>query len=105
MTHSTIQIARALGYHVITTASPKNHSLLKSYGAAETYDYREEGLPEKISKEHPKLSSALDCISEGGTQSLAARSLGASGGKVIVLLGPEKDAIALRNDVKIVHTL
>jgi len=100
-----IQFGRALGYHVITTASPKNFALLKSYGAAETYDYREEGLPEKISKEHPKLSAALDCISENGTQALAVRSLGASGGKVIVLLGPDKEAAALRNGVQIVHTL
>lgn len=74
-------------------------------GAAEIYDYKEEGLPEKISKEHPRLNVALDCISEGGTQSLCARSLGSKGGKVTVLLKPEKEAQELRNDVKIIHTL
>jgi NADPH:quinone reductase-like Zn-dependent oxidoreductase len=102
---SAIQLGRASGYHVITTASPKNHEYLKSIGAAETYDYRDESTPEKIAEAHPKLSHALDCISEKGTQSLAARSLGKSGGSVVVLLKPEKDAIALREDVKIVHTL
>lgn len=100
-----IQLARAAGYHVITTASPKNHALLKKMGASELYDYKEESLSEKISKEHPHLDSAFDCISEGGTQSLCARSLGSKGGKVVVLLKPEKEAIQLRNDVKIIHTL
>lgn len=100
-----IQLARSAGYHVITTASSKNHALLEKMGAAELYDYKDEGVPEKISKEHPNLSLALDCISEGGTQSLAARSLGSKGGKVVVLLKPEADAQKLRNDVKIQHTL
>lgn len=100
-----IQLARAAGYHVITTASPKNHALLEKMGASEVYDYKDENIPEKISKEHPILSVALDCISEGGTQSLAVRSLGSKGGKVTVLLKPEEDAAKLRNDVKIIHTL
>lgn len=75
-------------------------------GAAEVYDYREEGLAEKISKEHPNLHHALDCISEYGTQSLCVRSLGAIGsGKVVVLLKPDKEAKVLREDVTIIHTL
>lgn len=100
-----IQLGRAAGYHVITTASPKNHALLQKMGAAEVYDYRDESVPEKISKEHPRLNAALDCISENGTQSLAVRSLGTKGGKVVVLLKPEKEAISLRKDVEIIHTL
>lgn len=79
--------------------------MLQKMGAAEVYDYRTEGLPEKISKEHPNLNAALDCISEGGTQSLCIRSLGAKGGLVTVLLKPEKDAMALRDNVTIKHTL
>jgi len=100
-----IQLARAAGYHVITTASSKNHALLEKMGASEIYDYKDETVPEKISKEHPNLGAALDCISEGGTQSLCVRSLGSKGGKVTVLLKPEDDAKKLRNDVKIIHTL
>ncbi|KAN0064811.1 Zinc-binding oxidoreductase alcohol dehydrogenase [Thecaphora frezii] len=100
-----IQLGRAAGYRVITTASPKNHELLKSMGAFETHDYRDESTPEKIAKAHPDLSLALDCISENGTQSLCVRSLGEKGGEIIVLLKPEEDAIKLRNDVKITHIL
>jgi hypothetical protein len=74
-------------------------------GASEIYDYKDEKVPEKIAAGHPHLSAALDCISEGGTQSLCVRSLGSKGGKVVVLLKPESDAKTLRNDVKIIHTL
>lgn len=100
-----VQLARAAGYHVITTASAKNHALLEKMGASEVYDYRDASVPEKISKEHPNLAAALDCISENGTQSLCVRSLGTKGGKVVVLLKPEKEAVDLRKDVEIIHTL
>ncbi|EPQ30442.1 uncharacterized protein PFL1_01968 [Pseudozyma flocculosa PF-1] len=100
-----VQLGRAAGYRVITTASPKNHELLKSMGAYETHDYRDESTPEKIAKAHPDLSKALDCISENGTQSLCVRSLGEQGGEVVVLLKPESDAIKLRDSVKITHIL
>lgn len=100
-----IQLGRAAGYHVIATASPKNHAMLEKMGAAELYDYRDESVPEKISKEHPTLDVALDCISEGGTQSLCVRSLGSKGGKVTVLLKPETEAVERRSDVQIIHTL
>ena len=100
-----VQLGRIAGYYVITTASPKNHATLQQLGAQEVYDYRDEKVPEKISNDHPDLKSALDCISENGTQSLCARSLGTSGGKICVLLKPEREAMELRNDVKIIHTL
>ncbi|KAE8246717.1 hypothetical protein A4X13_0g5661 [Tilletia indica] len=107
-----IQLARAAGYYVITTASPKNHELVKSLGASEAYDYRDEKTPETISSKHPNLGLALDCVSENGTQSLVVKSLGkdlsqlpGGKGRVVVLLKPEKEAIALREDVSIIHTL
>ncbi|TVY38125.1 Dehydrogenase [Lachnellula subtilissima] len=36
---NAIQLARAAGYEVITTASPKNNAYLKRLGAAEVFDY------------------------------------------------------------------
>ncbi|EST05610.1 Alcohol dehydrogenase, C-terminal [Kalmanozyma brasiliensis GHG001] len=101
-----IQLAHLAGYKVITTASPKNHDLLKSLGADDLFDYRDESTPEKISSKYPKLSKALDCISENGTQQLCVKSLGQGGGEVVVLLKPDKEAIELRKgEVKIIHTL
>lgn len=103
-----IQLARAAGYYVVTTASPRNHGLVKEMGASEAYDYSDAATPETIAQKHPDLRLALDCISEKGTQSLAVRSLGASidKGKVVVLLKPEAEAQSLRSGVvEIQHTL
>ena len=36
---NAIQLARAAGYEVIATASPKNHNYLKKLGAVEVFDY------------------------------------------------------------------
>ncbi|PWZ02354.1 GroES-like protein [Testicularia cyperi] len=101
-----VQLGRAAGYKVITTASPKNHALLKDLGAHDVFDYRDESTPETIASKYPNLSKALDCISENGTQSLVVRSIGKKGGNVVVLLKPEQDAINLRKgEVNIIHTL
>lgn len=40
--HLAIQLARARGAHVIATARPAKHALLRSWGAEETIDYRDE---------------------------------------------------------------
>ncbi|KAI2602594.1 zinc-binding oxidoreductase CipB [Hypoxylon sp. NC1633] len=45
---NAIQLARAAGYEVISTASPKNHEYLKSLGASQTYDYRDPNVVKTI---------------------------------------------------------
>lgn len=40
--HLTIQLAVARGAEVVTTGSPAKHELLRSWGAAEVVDYRDE---------------------------------------------------------------
>lgn len=52
-----IQLGRVAGYRVIATGSPKNHDYLKSLGADDVYDYRDESTPEKINKKYPQLVS------------------------------------------------
>ncbi|KAF2170833.1 hypothetical protein M409DRAFT_18806 [Zasmidium cellare ATCC 36951] len=37
---NAIQLARAAGYKVISTASPSNHALLRQLGASEVFDYK-----------------------------------------------------------------
>lgn len=37
---SAIQFAVAVGYQVVTTASPKNFDLVRSLGASHAFDYR-----------------------------------------------------------------
>lgn len=41
---NAVQLARAAGYRVIATASPSNHTLLRTLGAEEVFDYRDPGV-------------------------------------------------------------
>ncbi|KAJ2956359.1 hypothetical protein NQZ79_g7779 [Umbelopsis isabellina] len=45
---NAIQLAVAAGYEVFTTASPKNHDYVKSLGASQAFDYKDEDVVKKI---------------------------------------------------------
>jgi len=61
-----IQVLRYYGYEkVFTTASKKNHALLKGYGASDVFDYGESDVVEKILKAAgggAKIPLIFDCI-------------------------------------------
>jgi len=95
-----IQLAKLSGLRVITTASPKNHELLRSLGADEVFDYRDEQVVDKIKKAtNNELEYGLDCISEKGSVELSANSFGSKGGHLILLL--KYDQSKVRSDVKL----
>jgi NADPH:quinone reductase-like Zn-dependent oxidoreductase len=54
-----VQIAVALGAHVIGTASPKNHGFLRDAGAAEVLDYSAGPASEQLSE---SVDAVLDLI-------------------------------------------
>jgi len=87
-----IQMAKASGYKVVTTASPENHEYLKGLGADATFNYKDSDVASQI-KNYAKITRALDCISEKGTTKLAADSM--TGGTVVTLLpvSAEKEGI------------
>lgn len=63
-----IQIGKYLGYTVVTTASPKNHELLKQLGADVAFDYRDPEVVDKIKAfSGDKLVVAYDTITLNGT--------------------------------------
>ncbi|WP_144874609.1 zinc-binding alcohol dehydrogenase family protein [Microbacterium sp. 1.5R] len=45
---NAIQLARAAGYRVITTASPRNHERMRELGAEAAFDYRDPRAVERI---------------------------------------------------------
>jgi NADPH:quinone reductase-like Zn-dependent oxidoreductase len=60
-----IQVATLSGLQVITTASPRNHDLLKSFGAQHLLDYRSPTVVEDIFRlTGCRLEYIYDCISE-----------------------------------------
>ena len=54
-----MQIAVALGAHVIGTASPKNHGFLRDAGAAEVLDYSAGPLSEQLAE---PVDAVLDLV-------------------------------------------
>jgi len=54
-----VQIAAALGAHVIGTASPRNHGFLKDAGAAEVLDYSAGPISAQLSD---KVDAVLDLV-------------------------------------------
>ncbi|KAM5343773.1 hypothetical protein ACJ41O_012310 [Fusarium nematophilum] len=88
-----IQIAKAAGCTVVTTASPRSFDLVKKYGADAVYDYRSPTVAADIVKDHPKITKAVDCFSEGNSTSICADVLKPKGGKLVTLLPNGKSSI------------
>ncbi|KEY73207.1 hypothetical protein S7711_04172 [Stachybotrys chartarum IBT 7711] len=81
-----IQLAKAVGYTVITTASPRSFDLVKSYGADAVYNYKSSTVSADITRDYPHVTKAVDCFSEGKSTSICAEVLKPNGGKVVTLL-------------------
>ncbi|MEJ1201220.1 MULTISPECIES: NADP-dependent oxidoreductase [unclassified Streptomyces] len=78
--HVAVQIAKALGAHVIGTASAGKHEFLRSLGADETVDYRETDFAEAVKD----VDVVLDTI--GGETSLRSLRVLRPGGVVVSIL-------------------
>ncbi|KAL3479217.1 chaperonin 10-like protein [Aspergillus californicus] len=88
-----IQIAKAAGYTVVATASPRSFDLVKAYGATAVFDYRSATIAADVGKEYPTISKAVDCFSEGKSTSVCAEVLRNTGGTVVTLLPNGKSTI------------
>ncbi|MEV8127605.1 NADP-dependent oxidoreductase [Streptomyces sp. NPDC085944] len=78
--HVAVQIAKALGAHVIGTASAGKHEFLRSLGADEAVDYRETDFAEAVKD----VDVVLDTI--GGDTSLRSLRVLRPGGVVVSIL-------------------
>ena len=82
-----IQFVKLYGLRVLATASSKNFDLLKGLGADEVFDYRDEGVVEKIrAATGNALEIAFDTISEGKTAEQVPATIGDKGGNVAIIL-------------------
>ncbi|MGW7280415.1 NADP-dependent oxidoreductase [Streptomyces sp. NPDC054844] len=78
--HVAVQIAKALGAHVVGTASAGKHDFLRSLGADETVDYRETDFAEAVKD----VDVVLDTI--GADTSLRSLRVLRPGGVVVSIL-------------------
>lgn len=88
-----IQLAKAAGCFVITTASPIRHAYLKELGADVCFDYKDPNVVSQIKKAtHGTLAYAIDCISEkGSTQQVCATLTGTNPQVATVLPGASNE--------------
>ncbi|EHA55861.1 hypothetical protein MGG_08391 [Pyricularia oryzae 70-15] len=81
-----IQMVKLLGHRAITTCSPKNFELVKSYGADAVFDYRSPTCAADIKKlTRNSLKYVVDPFSDLRTMALADEAMGRSGGKYVAL--------------------
>jgi NADPH:quinone reductase-like Zn-dependent oxidoreductase len=98
-----IQLAKLAGYTLVTTCSPYNFDLVKSYGADAVYDYHSHSALEDIKKDYPNIARAFDGISLKESTSFCSSVVEKSGGKVVVLLDTVK--AGKRPGVEVIHIL
>ncbi|KAL4880557.1 chaperonin 10-like protein [Aspergillus karnatakaensis] len=91
---AAIQLLRLAGYDPIATCSESNFDLVRGYGAAAVFDYRDPTCAAAI-KRHTKneLRYAVDCISTSVSMQLCYEALGRAGGRYTAL-DPYNEAIA-----------
>ncbi|CAJ2513374.1 Uu.00g014930.m01.CDS01 [Anthostomella pinea] len=81
-----IQLLKRCGLRVITTCSPRNFDLVKSYGADECFDYNKPACGADIRAfTNNVLDYALDCITEESTIQICYQALGRCAGKYVGL--------------------
>ncbi|OGM46253.1 alcohol dehydrogenase [Aspergillus bombycis] len=72
----SIQIASLYGFDVITTCSPHNAELVRSYGAKYVFDYKDEKVAEEIRKAAPKIYHVFDTVGDRGSSLTASQVFG-----------------------------
>ena len=84
---SVIQLARAAGCDVITTASERNHKLCTVLGASEVFDYKSDGVVETIisALKGKTVAGCFDAVGETRTIEACAKILARSEGKKMVV--------------------
>jgi len=89
-----IQLAKASGLKVVTTASEDNHEYLKSIGADAAFDYKDPQVGEKVKKSYT-ITKALDCVSEKGSTKVAASCM--DSGLIVNLLPVDAEKEGITN--------
>lgn len=86
---SVVQLAKAAGYSLITTASPANFEYCKALGADQVLDYHDTNIAEKLIAllKGKKLVGAYDAIGSDITVRQSATILHALGGGKIASVG------------------
>ncbi|KAE8416814.1 putative zinc-binding dehydrogenase family oxidoreductase [Aspergillus pseudocaelatus] len=78
----SIQIASLYGFDVITTCSPHNAELVRSYGAKYVFDYKDKKVVEDIRKAAPNIYHVFDTVGNQGSSPTASQVFGDRQGRI-----------------------
>jgi len=83
---AAIQLAKASGLRVVSTASPANHDFVKSLGADVVVDYKDEKVVDKLVEalEGSEFAGVYDAISENGSVEASAQVATRVGGNKFI---------------------
>jgi len=85
---NAIQLARAAGYVVVATASPRNHARLRELGASHVIDYRDPDVVDKVvSASRGTAVAGVLAIATGSAEPCVAIAV-ATGAKRVALASP-----------------
>ncbi|MFF2656590.1 NADP-dependent oxidoreductase [Kitasatospora sp. NPDC058032] len=84
--HLAVQIAKARGAHVIALASEAKHEFVRSLGADEVLDYREEGFLERVGQ--------VDVVFDSSSQGTASLAVLPEGGVLVSIMEHWNTALA-----------
>ncbi|KAB8233737.1 zinc-binding alcohol dehydrogenase family protein [Aspergillus alliaceus] len=95
-----LQVLKICGVRTLTTCSPKNFDLVRSYGADEVFDYNSPTCAQDIREAtRNNLKYAVDCITEDSTIKICYSAIGRAGGQYIAL-NPYPEHLATRKVIK-----
>ncbi|KAJ8090398.1 hypothetical protein PM082_018994 [Marasmius tenuissimus] len=101
-----IQLAKLSGLRAITTASPKNHNLLKRLGADILLDYKDPEVVDKIKNATAnKLFHAVDCVGSQDSGRQTSACFGEDGGHIVAVLPITSERSDVKTDLPFVYTL
>ncbi|KAJ4395787.1 hypothetical protein N0V93_000001 [Gnomoniopsis smithogilvyi] len=96
-----LQLLKLSGFTTIATCSPKNFSLVKSYGADHVFDYADENTSERIRQVTGKrLEYVVDCITDKFSLACCYAAMARFGGRYVTLEMCSEDMKPRRRAVK-----
>ncbi|KAF6835365.1 hypothetical protein CMUS01_05816 [Colletotrichum musicola] len=100
-----IQIAALHGFKVITTCSPRHFDLVKRFGAAHAFNYREVDVVDYIKKAAPGIEYVFDTIGNELSSSFASLAIGENGGTLCTVRPGKAHTAGVTKRTKITDVL
>ncbi|KAI9155670.1 oxidoreductase [Paramyrothecium foliicola] len=93
---SAVQLAKAAGYEVITTASVRNHQAVKQLGADKVFDYKHENVVDEVSNflQGKQLAGVFDASgSDSGMSNSSKIAARAEGNRTVICVRRPPDDV------------